>query len=318
MNAFDLRVKKETGAELHSCGIETLQVNVGFLCNNRCNHCHVNGGPDRREVMTWKTMRHIIGAARTLKPNLVDITGGAPEMNPNLKRLISALREEGLSVQVRTNLTILLEPGMESIIEFYKRSGVKIVASLPCYMEKEVDSQRGRGTFERSLKALKLLNEAGYGVEPGLVLDLVFNPESDFLPAEQAQLEREYREVLENDYGVVFDNLVTIANMPVGRFARMLRRKGVDRKYDRLLRRSFNPDTVDRLMCRRQLSVGWDGLLHDCDFNLALGIPIEIETPANIQAIEGASVARRRIATGIHCFGCTAGQGSSCGGALVR
>jgi radical SAM/Cys-rich protein len=318
MNDFEKRVKKTAGRELFSERLDTLQVNVGFLCNNRCRHCHVEAGPDRRELMDWHTMQFVIAAALRIKPKLVDITGGAPEMNPNLKRFVRALVDEGFRTQVRTNLTILLEPDMKSMIRFYKQSRVKLVASLPCYLRREVDVVRGRGVFDRSIEALRRLNKAGYGSNPELQLDLVFNPESDFLPAEQSALQAEYTETLSREYGIVFNSLITIANMPIGRFNKILRRKGLAQKYDRLLRKSFNGETIDGLMCRSQISVGWDGRVHDCDFNLALGLTVDDSVPSHISEFDHSLYSARRIVTGNHCFGCTAGQGSSCGGALVR
>jgi radical SAM/Cys-rich protein len=318
MNDFEKMIRKTAGKELTSARLDRLQVNVGFLCNNRCKHCHLEAGPDRRELMDWCTMKQVIAAALRIRPKLVDITGGAPEMNPHLKKFVRALVSKGFRVQVRTNLTVLLEPGMESMISFYKMNRVKLVASLPCYFRREVDVIRGRGTFDRSIEALRKLNKVGYGRNQELQLDLVFNPEGDFLPAEQSALEAEYTETLSREYGVVFNSLITIANMPIGRFNEVLRRKGMVRRYDRMLRDSFNRDTVDRLMCRSQISIGWDGMIHDCDFNLALGLAVDDSVPSHISEVDRRLHSSRRIVTGNHCFGCTAGQGSSCEGALVR
>lgn len=321
VNAFEKKIRELTGAGLSARGIETLQVNVGLRCNQRCAHCHVEASPSRNELMTRETMRQVLAAARKTGPRLVDITGGAPELNPNLRWFVTALRKDGHAVQVRTNLTVLLEPGMETMMRFYKKSGVKLVASLPCYLRPEVDNVRGRGVFKKSLEALKQLNAIGYGKNPALVLDLVFNPEKDFLPAPQAELEKEYREEL-GKLGISFNGLLTITNMPAGRFLRNLRRKGHERSYMRLLEKTFNPDTLGKLMCLSQIDVGWDGTVYDCDFNLARGLPARLPSgPQKRPAIadfDPGSDGRRDIVTGEHCLGCTAGAGSSCGGALEK
>jgi radical SAM/Cys-rich protein len=318
MNDFDRKVKEVTGVLLEADRLETIQVNVGLSCNQQCRHCHVQAGPKRTELMSWETMRGIVDLARKVRPRLVDITGGAPELNPNLKRFVTALRKEGLNVQVRTNLTILLEPGMEDMIEFYKEAGVKLVASLPCYMRPEVDHVRGRGVFDKSIKALKLLNKAGYGKDERLVLDLVFNHEEDSLPPEQSELQKEYEQVLTNDLGIYFNTVFTITNMPVGRFRTWLREKGKDKEYMKLLRTTFNPETIGMLMCRSQIDIGYDGSIYDCDFNLGLGQRVGFGTPTNIKDFDPVKHTKRRIVTTEHCFGCTAGHGSSCGGALEK
>jgi radical SAM/Cys-rich protein len=261
-------------------------------------------------------MRSVLVAAHLARPKLVDITGGAPELNPCLRKFIRSLREEGHKVQVRTNLTVLLELGMGTTMRFYRDIGVKLVASLPCYLKKEVDSQRGKGVFERSLEAIRRLNGIGYGRDSELGLDLVFNPEGAFLPAEQKVLESEYREEL-SKFGLFFNDLLTITNMPIGRFLQLLRRRGLEGEYRLLLRSSFNPETIDKLMCRNQVNIGWDGTLYDCDFNFALGLPIDFGLASHIRDFDPPAHGKRRIVTGDHCFGCTAGHGSSCGGALV-
>jgi len=272
--------------------------------------------------MSWETMGLVLELARQVRPRLVDITGGAPELNPRLARFVRALRKDGRSVQVRTNLTILLEPKFRGMPQFYKLAGVKLVASLPCYLKPEVDNVRGEGVFEKSLEALRRLNALGYGRDPKYVLDLVFNPEHDFLPAPQKELETEYREVLQKQYNITFNGLLTITNMPVGRFGEKLRRDGHDESYGRLLRDSFNPETLDKLMCLDQVDIGWDGTVYDCDFNLALNLPAGLGPSsgnnAHVGQFDAERYARRRIVTGDHCFGCTAGAGSSCGGALEK
>lgn len=261
-------------------------------------------------------MERVVLLADELKPSLVDITGGAPEMNPDTRWLITELTDRGYHTQLRTNLTALLLD--DSIIDFLAEKGVKLVASLPCYEAAEVDSVRGSGTFDTCIKVLRMLNAVGYGVDSRLELELVFNPEADFLPPPQGKLEETFHKRLRDDFGVEFTNLITIANMPVGRFGEDLEKSGRLDSYMELLKDSFNPDTVDALMCRHQVNVNWDGEVYDCDFNLALGLPMELEygnindTSFSIEALMN-----RMIVYGEHCYGCTAGQGSSCGGALT-
>ncbi len=326
-NDFDRKVTELKGRELETTDLQTLQLNIGLRCNHLCTHCHLSASPDRDEMMDWETMEIIIRMARAARPKLVDITGGAPELNVHLRNLVTTLRCDGHNVQVRTNLTILLEPEMSEFVEFYKQSQVKLVASLPCYLKPEVDNVRGEGVFEKSIAALQLLNAAGFGTDPAHVLDLVFNPECDFLPAPQTKLQSDYRRELLKNFGIRFNNLLTITNMPVGRFLATLRKEGKHDLYKQLLRDAFNPATLNHLMCLNQIDVGWDGLVYDCDFNLAAKMPIELEIPSNgggkpqkrpyhIRDFDPAKPFARRIRTAEHCFGCTAGAGSSCGGAL--
>ena len=317
MNDFETRIQEATGSPMEAYDIETLQVNLGLKCNSQCNHCHVQASPVRAEMMNWSTMLRVIDKTREIRPDLIDITGGAPELNPYLTRFVKTIRENDYNVQVRTNLTILLEPRMEKMIEFYRDNHVRLAASFPCYLRKEVDSVRGDGTFRKSVEVLKRLNDVGYGLDPRLELDLVFNPEGAFLPPQQSSLEREYHTELQEKFGIVFDKLITITNMPVGRFSELLYRQNLSEKYNQLLRESFNLKTLDGLMCRHQVDVGWDGTIYDCDFNLGLKLPIGYGVPSHIDAFDFAALSRRRILTGDHCFGCTAGNGSSCGGALV-
>jgi len=318
MNDFDKRVKTVAGDFLHATDLETVQVNIGHLCNQECTHCHVRAGPDRKEMMAWNTMELVIDLARKVKPRLVDITGGAPELNPDLRRFVTALGKESLNVQVRTNLTVLLQQGMENMIDFYKDSGVKLVASLPCYLKTEIENVRGEGVFEKSLEALRRLNAAGFGNDPRHVLDLVFNPEKSFLPPLQAELEADYHEELGKHFGIVFDHLMTITNMPVGRFLEYLEKNNATSRYNNLLRETFNKDTLAKLMCLHQIDVGWDGTIYDCDFNLGFGLPVGFGIPNHINSFDFTKHSKRRINTGNHCFGCTAGHGSSCGGALEK
>lgn len=314
MGAFEEKIRKTIDGPLKATSLETIQVNVGFRCNQSCTHCHLRASPARKEIMGREVMKEVLRAASILRPVLVDITGGAPEYNPELPWLIRSLNDDGHRVQVRTNLTVLEEPGMENLLTLYQESGVKLVASLPCFYGPEVDSVRGEGVFDKSIRVLQRLNAMGFGVERDLSLDLVFNPEADFLPGEQKELQSKYRDILGKDHGIVFNNLLTIANMPVGRFRDQLSEKGAKDSYMDLLRSSFNPNTVERLMCRSQVDVAWDGTMYDCDFNLALGRPVAGSN--HIKDLDLKALIGREIVTGEHCFACTAGQGSSCGGAL--
>jgi len=315
-NRFDSRVEAATGGPLISERISVIQVNIGLTCNLSCVHCHVASSPRRKEQMSWETMEHILRVAREIDAGLIDITGGAPEMNPHFRRFVAAARASDIDVLVRTNLTILLEPGYEDMAEFMAGHGVKLVASLPCYTKDNVDGQRGEGVFSGSVEAIRMLNGLGYGRDAGLALDLVYNPTGASLPPAQEQLEADYRARLGDQFGIVFDKLITITNMPIGRFIGELKKKGNARSYRELLERSFNPDTVAPLMCRHQIDVDWNGTIYDCDFNLALKMSVNHGMPSNIADFDPA-LHKRLIVTGDHCFGCTAGRGSSCGGALV-
>lgn len=305
------------GESLCCRGIEILQANIGLICNQACTHCHVEASPERTEIMGWDTMMRVVEVAGLLSVKLVDITGGAPEMNPLFRDFVKALVAGGHSVQVRTNLTVMLENGMGDMPEFMRRHGVAIVASLPCYTEENVNAQRGARAMARSVEVLKRLNAQGYGRDEGLTLNLVYNPGGAFLPSCQESLEIDYHRELTERYGVAFSHLLTITNIPIGRFAEVLKREGKTDAYFELLKGSFNPDTIDGLMCRHQLAVGWDGTLYDCDFNLALGLPVDHGAPSRLRDFDLEALAGRQIVTGNHCFGCTAGRGSSCGGELV-
>jgi radical SAM/Cys-rich protein len=317
MNDFEKRVQKYAGNSLQSVEIATLQVNVGLRCNQHCKHCHVLASPARPEVMEWPVMELGIEAAGKVGCEMVDITGGAPELNPNLRRFIETLRLSGHRVQLRTNLTALLEPDIEITPEWLRDHQVQLVASMPCYLEENVRAQRGGGVYEKSIAVIKRLNFLGYGVESGLTLNLIYNPGGPFLPPRQSELEADYRDELKKNHGITFSHLHAITNIPIGRFREELRRRNQEEGYLRLLRDSFNPQTVDGLMCRHQISVGWDGTLFDCDFNLALGHAVDHGAPDHIRSFDPNTLRRRRIVTGEHCFGCTAGAGSSCGGSLI-
>ncbi|BDQ33153.1 arsenosugar biosynthesis radical SAM (seleno)protein ArsS [Pseudodesulfovibrio portus] len=312
MNEFDTRV----GGTLKAAGLEVLQVNVGLKCNQACIHCHLECSPQRAEVMTRETMDRIVRMAALIKPRLVDITGGAPELNPHLKSFVTDLMAAGHAVQVRTNLSAMTEPGMEDYPKFFADNGIGLVASMPCYLEENVARMRGGECFPKSIAMLKKLNGLGYGLEEGLTLDLVFNPGGPALPPGQECLEKAYKKEMSERYGIVFNRLLTITNLPIGRFMDELGEQGKAGEYMTLLKDSFNPATVDGLMCRHQVNIGWDGRLYDCDFNQALDLPVNGEAPDNVDDFDLARMVHRQVVTGPHCFGCTAGAGSSCGGAL--
>lgn len=315
--AFDDAVRDATGSDLHAASLDTIQVNIGLTCNLACHHCHVVSGPNRDERMTRDTLDHVLRIARLAGAHTIDITGGAPEMNPHFRRFITEARAAGHRVIVRTNLTIMLADGYTDLPEFFAQQGVHLVASLPCYLPDNVNQQRGRHVYEDSIDVIQKLNAVGYGTRDDLPLDLVYNPLGPTLPPAEAALEGDYRRVLGEDYRIAFTRLITITNMPIGRFRRDLQRDGQAADYEQLLRESFNPATVEPLMCRHQLHVSHDGTLHDCDFNYALNLPCDHGVPTNIAAFDADALRHRRIVTGDHCFGCTAGAGSSCGGALA-
>ena len=295
----------------------TIQVNVGKLCNQACHHCHVDAGPRRTEQMTLATAERVIEVlAASTRVETLDITGGAPELNPNFAMLVTRARALGRKVIVRCNLTVTLEPGMEWLVDFYRRSTVELVCSLPCYTAENTDRQRGAGVFDKSIAALKQLNAAGFG-RGELRLDLVYNPIGASLPPPQAELEGQYRDELARNFGIVFDRLLTITNMPIARFANQLSAGGNHSAYMSLLVNHFNPATVDALMCRDLVSVGWNGRLYDCDFNQMLEIPLGGSASTIWDVDDVGKLAGESIATGSHCFGCTAGAGSSCGGAIA-
>jgi len=318
MNAFDQLVSTQHREGLYSEMIESIQVNVGLLCNQSCAHCHLGASPESVDVMDWPTMEKVIDLVKEAKPAMVDITGGAPELNPYLCKFIASLAGEVSRIQVRTNLTILTERDNDELLMFFRKYRVQLVGSLPCYLEQNVDAQRGKAAYSKSIEAIRQLNEMGYGVEDGLQLNLVYNPGDAFLPGDQAQLEADYKRELKERFGISFTRLLAIVNMPIGRFRDSLDAKGCLDKYMGLLSDSFNPGTVPDLMCRNQVSVRWDGTLYDCDFNLALDMVMNHGAPDHIDKWDMGAVAKRRIVTGNHCFGCTAGAGSSCGGSLTE
>jgi len=297
---------------------EVLQVNVGKLCNLTCGHCHVNAGPKRREIMTRQTIDRIIDWFANTEISIFDITGGAPEMIPDFRYLIERLKTVASPRRIidRCNLTILLEPGYEDLAEFLADHEVEIIASMPCYTPENVNAQRGEGVFDASIKALQILNSLGYGCD--LPLHLVYNPVGAFLPAPQPELEADYKRELKHHFGIVFNNLYTITNLPIARFASYLRHHNKLQEYMQLLMDNFNPATIPALMCRNTISVSWTGEVFDCDFNQMLKMNWrDASTILHLWEIDPAKVENREILTGNHCFGCTAGAGSSCGGALV-
>ncbi len=298
--------------------LETLQVNIGYKCNQVCKHCHVNAGPNRLEMMDEITLSMIPKVIKSYNIKVLDITGGAPELHPGFRELI--LETNNLNVQVidRCNLTILSEPGHEDLANFLANQKVTITASLPCYLEDNVDKQRGKGVFNRSIKGLKLLNSLGYGNPgSGLILNLVFNPVGASLPPDQEQLAKLYRKELFERYSINFNNLLTIANMPINRFSNHLKITGQLEEYKDLLKEKYNPKTLTSVMCRTSISVDWTGELFDCDFNQQLGLKT-IDGPQTLNDLLSKKflLKKNKIAIGEHCFGCTAGNGSSCGGAL--
>jgi radical SAM/Cys-rich protein len=295
-----------------------LQVNVGKLCNQACQHCHVDAGPKRTEVMARETVEEVLAAIRRCRPPVVDITGGAPELNPHFEYLAAEARALGCHVIDRCNLTVFFVPGKERLPEFLAQEQVEVIASLPCYLAENVDLQRGRGVFERSIEALQRLNALGYGGEgSSLVLNLVYNPVGPYLPPPQAELEADYRRELLARYGIRFNRLFTLTNMPISRFSHFLERLGKYDEYLELLVNAFNPATVAGLMCRDTVSVGWDGRLYDCDFNQMLELPMATPSRRHVRDLTLEELEGAPIAVGQHCFGCTAGAGSSCGGAVV-
>ncbi|MBA3568266.1 MAG: arsenosugar biosynthesis radical SAM protein ArsS [Pyrinomonadaceae bacterium] len=306
------------GLELHAAAIDTLQVNVGKLCNQACKHCHVDAGPARMEIMTRETAKQIIEAVRKFRIPTVDITGGAPELNPSFRYLVRESRKLASHVIVRHNLTVMFGPGLDDLPEFFREHSVEVASSLPYFLEHETDAQRGHGVFEKSIEALRLLNAVGYGIEnSGLILNLVYNPVGAFLPPPQESIEADFKRELWSRYGITFNQLYTITNMPIKRFLDYLRRSGNEERYLRKLVEAFNPNTIDGLMCRNLVSVDWTGRLYDCDFNQMLELGVAPELPQTIADFDPVEFAHRRIMTGAHCFGCTAGAGSSCGGAVA-
>jgi radical SAM/Cys-rich protein len=321
MNRFSDRLVAD-GLSLRHTRTEVLQVNVGKLCNLTCTHCHVNAGPKRKEIMSRETIDRIIDWLEPTSISTVDLTGGAPEMIPDFRYFITRLRTIQPPIRIidRCNLTILVERGYEGLAEFLAAKKVEIIASMPCYSPRNVDAQRGDGVFDKSIDALRLLNRLGYGVAGDLPLHLIYNPVGAYLPGPQRDLEADYKRELAVHFGIVFNKLYTITNLPIARFAAYLRHNGKLEEYMELLINSFNPATVDGLMCRNTVSVGWQGEVYDCDFNQQLDMQWSGNgggRPMFLWDVDPNKIDVREIMTGDHCFGCTAGAGSSCGGAIV-
>ncbi|PLW69383.1 arsenosugar biosynthesis radical SAM (seleno)protein ArsS [Pseudohalioglobus lutimaris] len=299
-------------------GVDTLQVNLGYLCNLSCVHCHVNAGPTRTELMDAATVDLLLEAADKLAIGTLDLTGGAPEMNPEFRRLVVAARKRGYRVIDRCNLTILLEPEQAGLAAFLAEQGVEVTASLPCYLEENVKQQRGEGVYDDSIRAIRLLNDLGYGHDPALQLNLVYNPVGPVLPPPQQGLQADYKRELGERFGISFNELFTITNMPISRFGAVLLAQGQYTEYMSLLRNNFAEDNLAGLMCRTLISVDWRGYLYDCDFNQMLDLPVLASEgrPHLRDLMLAPDISGAPVLTGEHCYGCAAGQGSSCGGAL--
>lgn len=315
---FDEKYKL-TGEEYLKTGkIEFMQLNLGKMCNQVCKHCHVDAGPDRKEIMTKETMQQCLDALAASDIPAVDLTGGAPELNPNFKWFVDEIKKLNRHVMVRSNLTILEANGFDDYAEFMANHKAEIISSLPYYKASFTDKQRGEGVFEKSIAAIKKLNSLGYAKkETGLIFNLVYNPVGAFLPAPQESLERDYKRELEKNFGVYFNNLYTITNMPISRFLDYLIASNNYESYMEKLVNAFNPAAAKNVMCKFTLSISWDGYLYDCDFNQMLDLNLNHGAPQHIKDFNEDKLINRRIITGQHCFGCTAGAGSSCGGATA-
>lgn len=313
---FNSMLRKTQHYPLTRAPLSELQINLGRLCNQACEHCHVDAGPKRTEIMTWETMEKIIDWARKHNIKAADLTGGAPELNPHFRPFVDTLLDLDISIKSRCNLTVMFEPNQEDLADWYAKRKTNVICSLPCYTSNNVDSQRGRGVFDKSIRALQLLNKAGYGVDKDLRLDLVYNPGGPFLPPPQEKLRSDYRQKLFDDFGIVFTELFTLTNLPINRFQHFLKRTGQADDYQMLLEQNFNNATVPGLMCRHLLSVDWLGQVYDCDFNQMLDLPAGGKS-SYLWELDGEDLTGADIAIGPHCFGCTAGAGSSCGGALT-
>ena len=299
--------------------LDTLQVNLGYKCNQSCLHCHVNASPTRKEMMDAETIDLVLQVLRARGITKLDLTGGAPELNPHFRHLVRQARASGVHVIDRCNLTILQEPGQEDLADFLAAQGVEVVASLPCYSVANVDRQRGEGVFDRSIAGLRTLNALGYGQPSGsLLLNLVYNPQGAVLPPPQGPLEADYKRELAQHFGIVFNELYALTNMPIQRFGSTLVSKGSFHGYLALLKGAYQPHNLATVMCRTLISVDWQGALHDCDFNQMLGLPAQLGTAGrpHLRDLLAADPQGRAIRVAEHCWGCTAGQGSSCGGAL--
>ncbi|MCA9057296.1 MAG: arsenosugar biosynthesis radical SAM protein ArsS [Planctomycetaceae bacterium] len=314
---FDQFLQQQNIVPLTCDAVKTLQVNVGRVCNQTCRHCHVDAGPDRREQMSREVMEHCLRLLDGSRIEIVDITGGAPEMHPHFRWFVSEIRQRGCHVIDRCNLTILLAPGYTDLAEFLAGESVEVIASLPCYLEENCDRQRGDGVFQKSIEALQRLNQLGYATNPTRRLCLVYNPTGATLPPSQTGLEAAYRQQLRDRFSIEFNSLYAITNMPISRFLEDLLQSARYDAYLSLLVNSFNPAAVNGVMCRSMISVDWQGRLFDCDFNQMLDLPISSPHLQQISQVTANDLGNRLISVGRHCFGCTAGSGSSCSGVLI-
>lgn len=307
----------ENNLRLTPALIDTLQVNVGKLCNQACKHCHVDASPVRTEIMPRRVVEDCLNALRKYRIPTLDITGGAPELNPEFRYFVLEARKTGAKVIVRHNLTVMFENNQADLPAFFAENEVEVVSSLPYFLQTQTDAQRGTGVFDKSVEALKKLNAVGYGADEKLVLNLVYNPVGAFLPPAQSAIENDFKRELKTRYDIIFNNLFTITNMPIARYLEWLRRSKNEESYMQKLLNAFNPATVSGLMCRNLISVDWRGYLYDCDFNQMLDLNVENDFPQTIADFDPVKLAGRKIVTGAHCFGCTAGAGSSCGGVVA-
>ncbi|MGI8467125.1 MAG: arsenosugar biosynthesis radical SAM (seleno)protein ArsS [Pyrinomonadaceae bacterium] len=307
---------KSNNLELRAAAIDVLQVNVGKLCNQACQHCHVDASPIRTEVMSRQTVEACLDVLRKYKIPTLDITGGAPELVPDFRYFVTEAKKAGAKVIARHNLTVMFEEHQADLPDFFAENEVEVVSSLPYFLPTQTDSQRGAGVFDKSIEALKRLNAVGYGIAENLVLNLVYNPTGAFLPPAQIAVEADFKRELKSRYSIVFNNLFTITNMPIARYLDWLRRSKNEKAYMQKLVNAFNPATIAGLMCRNQISVDWRGFLYDCDFNQMLELKAAENLPQTIFEFNPVKFKNRRIVTANHCFGCTAGAGSTCGGAV--
>ena len=307
----------DKGIQLKRAEVSEIQINLGKLCNLACHHCHVDAGPNRTENMVWDTMEKILNWLDTTNIKKADLTGGAPELNPYFRQFCDELIKKGIQITSRCNITVLYEKGQEDLAQWYAQRKIRLVCSLPCYTEDNVDAQRGKGVFDKSISGLQWLNSLGYGIKPELPLDLVYNPNGAFLPPNQACLEKDYRTMLRDNFDIQFSQLIAITNIPINRFAHSLRREGKLEEYQELLVSNFNVDTIDGLMCRHLYNVDWLGQVYDCDFNQMLDMPMANRKTRYVWDIDHNKSEHLPIAVDRHCFGCTAGSGSSCSGALA-
>jgi radical SAM/Cys-rich protein len=318
LEKFEAKMKQAGLYPLRPTGIEIFQINVGYMCNMTCKHCHVDAGPDRKEIMTRETLEQCLAALDHPDISTVDLTGGAPEMNPHFRWFVDEVSKLGKEIIVRSNLTILDTRKFDDLPQFMADRGVEVTCSLPFYSKRRTDAQRGEGTYDKSMKVLKILNNIGYGKEEtGLRLNLVYNPVGAFLPPDQESLKQQYKDRLMRDHGVVFNDLYTITNLPISRYLNFLVMSGNLDEYMEKLVNAFNPAAAAGVMCRNTISVGWDGALYDCDFNQMLQMKTEAGAPSHISDWDLAKLNSREIMLNQHCYGCTAGSGSSCGGATT-